>query len=226
MSVPDHQLDPPDSYVTVEEIEAAMQDDPPNACGEEPRYMIGIDPGRGDMSVSVYHPAQEHPFHVGDQIHINGVEGMILRVSNQQSHITYTVRQQELVYTPLTVNNGQSFSFPINEPHHDLTAQIMNIFKTPFPRESQSMGWWTKNPTYNLVIPSSHEKRTRYYLDKYPWWKLWKINKKLEEEKLRPTIDHEESQIMIGKSKAVAAYIQHNTNFKHFINELVGEPLL
>lgn len=101
------------------------------------------------------------------------------------------------------------------------TQQILEIFQAPFPQEEWANAWWQHVPDDLFTIPDSHEKRTRYYLEKYPWWKLWKINQKLEEEKLSPTIDHERSEIVIGKSKAAAAYVQHNDNFKRFIEELI-----
>lgn len=151
MSVPDHQIDPPDSYITVEELNGYLQ-----VSGEE-----------------------------------------------------YARRER----IPQSV-------FPI--PYHTtFTDQIMEIFYLPFPQEETAYRWWSGGKWDGYNEPDSQEKRTRYYLETYPWWGLWKINKKLEEEKLSPTIDHEKSLIMIGKSKAAAAYIQHNDNFKRFIEELV-----
>ena len=203
MSVPDHQIDPPE-------------------------VTVGIAPGNGDMSVSLFHPNQEHPYSVGDQIEINGREGTISFVDANlvSGEITYTVRSLGLADHQRVALEWPRMEVLTNDEFYQdenttLINQIMTIFTAHFPLEDRAYRWWAVEPIYQFELPNTHEKRTRYYLEKYPWWKLWKIDKKLEEEKLSPTIDHPRSDIVIGKSKAAAAYFQHNDNFKKFIQRLL-----
>jgi hypothetical protein len=183
MSVPDHQIDSPDSYVTPEEVEGYW------AVDQEIKVVfpviVGVDPGNSETVFAPLYPINPLP---------------------ACGHVF-----------PYVQNADYETAFD----NVTLADQILDIFNAYIPREETANRWWSLDGDWDgWNLPNSHEKRTRYYLEKYPWWKLWKINKKLEEEKLTPTIDHEESLIMIGKSKASAAYIQHNNNFKRFIEEL------
>ncbi len=51
--------------------------------------------------------------------------------------------------------------------------------------------------------------------------KLWQWNTRLQTLGLPPSLEHEESLTLIGKSKAAAAYVQHNAHYKNFIDELL-----
>jgi hypothetical protein len=182
MSVPDHQIDPPeDAFVVEGHLNAYFGQ---NLAEFIPPPIVGIDPGNGEMTI----------IHSSD-------------------HIDPGCRR------------GRTFlcdhPYDTAYEHTTLTDQIMEIFHTSFPQEEHASRWWSGGEWDGYNEPDSHEKRTRHYLETYPWWRLWKVNKKLGEEGLSPTIDHEESLIMIGKSKASAAYIQHNDNFKRFIEELI-----
>jgi hypothetical protein len=226
MSVPDHQIDPPDRQFSFVD-ESGEVTHPPDSyvTKEEVEGYWAV-----DQEIKVVFPVDEAIKELLRQKELRLNEIMMESVVPMLPTTPITIgidpgNSDEVVYALLP---ECGHVFPFMEPlqlysaydHTTLTDQIMEIFDTYWPVEEDADRWWPIEPIFLDCILSSHEKRTRYYLEKYPWWKLWKINKKLQEEKLSPTIDHEESQIMIGKSKASAAYIQHNDNFKRFIEEL------
>jgi hypothetical protein len=109
----------------------------------------------------------------------------------------------------------------------DALPYLRRVIRRVFPG---TPGRWS--PLYEIEpdpIRDPEERRRFGMIDamdrEHPRPKLWKMNKRLEEAGLTPLIEREDSLIIIGKSKANAAYMQHNDNYKRFIAELLPADL-
>lgn len=123
----------------------------------------------------------------------------------------------ELHNTPMLPTSNYSISvegginyLQIRPTYDALTEQILDIFDPP-PRVIS--GWWPNEGEENIHI-------TRILEKKHPDWKLWQYDHAVEKAGGVVTLEHAESEIMLGHSKAATAYFQHNKNFRTFIDEL------
>ena len=106
-------------------------------------------------------------------------------------------------------------------------AQQWPLVDNPDPDNDPLKWQWWPDDTQSIFLNCEREflKRERVRcvrlleIDKKPL-KLWKMDRFLWQQGFGPTIEPEDSEIMIGYSKANAAYLAHNQHFKHFIEEL------
>jgi len=203
--------------------------------------IVAIDPGQESRSVVAQieseaqlttHP--DHPLSIGDRVTIGGQERVIteMRVAEGGEEVTYIMRGF-IDRVSLIPRHNCSIIYPegfevncaIGVEHINCRSQavipvptleeqirLINAGPTQFP-----FSWW---PDDVSSLPFPYRQTVMEIDNDYPDWKLWQIDTQLKKMGLEPRIDHEESVIMPGYSKGSAAYIQHNNNFKRFIEEL------